>query len=482
MNISTSALVRVTGLRQLLQFLIEFGTTVTVARLMTPAEIGTFSVAMAAIVLAMALRNAGVQSYVLQSRSLGPAEVGATLGFATVTNLTLGAAVVAAAPWIARVYEAPVIVPLLLVVGLTFLTNPIQMVASSLLSRDLQMGRLAIASLAGSAAGAGVTLTFAYTGAGPMSMAWGALARAVVGMAMLSALAPRLLWCRPRFSGWGEVASISGWSLATTLLLEVQGRMAELVIGRTLGLDNAALMERARSLPRLLWSHLMPPVLGILAPVVASERRGGFDIRYLTVRRMRFFGCVFVPILAGMSTQSEHLILGLFGDQWTGAVEPARWVCISSAIGGQFIVINTTLFAMGRTKHVFFCTLISLLSTLVVLALFANVSISAVARGGVGSAFVGATAIYVAGRINGVIRFADLPRALRPGLLTGGTIFLLGYVLEALLAHNVELSHLATLAVVIPVLGLVLSLLLVFLEPDVLRFAWKVVTQRPAPR
>ena len=86
---SKSRLVRISGLSYALTFAVDFGVSIAVARLLTPQEVGTFSVAMAAIVLTQILRTAGVNVYIVQARSLGPPQVAAALRAGTLRARTI---------------------------------------------------------------------------------------------------------------------------------------------------------------------------------------------------------------------------------------------------------------------------------------------------------------------------------------------------------------------------------------------------------
>lgn len=474
----TSALLRIMALRQVLLFGLEFGTTLVVARLLTPEQIGTFSVAVAAVFVAMALRTGSVSTFLVQARELGRNEVGNALGFALVISVVLGLAVVLVRHPIADFYGAPEMAPLLLVMAGSISIAPLQGVAAGLLRRDLLIGRMATAELAGAAVGNTTTLVLAYLDYGPIALAYGALVRSVLMTILYCVFSPRLLWTRPRFNDWREVGSVSGWAMAFTMTHQLGQRMNELVIGRTIGLADAAMLDRANTLPRLIWYHLLPPVISVLTPVMAREMRSGEHGHAVAERRMRMAGIVFVPILLGMASQSEPLILFLFGDQWVAAVEPAIWLCVSAAIGAQFSVVNSTLLAMGRTRDMFIASLIEQTGRAIVLALFATQSIVAIAIGSVAVGICHAATLAFFAAWRDILPFRRLPRAIGRGLAAGAVVYAVGYVTRLLLTQYTDLGHGPMLGIAVVVLAATLALLLALLEPDVLRFGLKMLRLR----
>ncbi|MEQ9639473.1 MAG: oligosaccharide flippase family protein [Alphaproteobacteria bacterium] len=472
----TSILIRITAIRNVLQFLIQFAASVVVARTLSPGEIGIFSVAMAAVGVATVLRSGSIGVYLVQLRDLETKHIACSFGLSITFSFILGLAVIAAAPYVADLYQSEKIENVLYLISIGFFLLPPQTVASSLLSRELSFGRLTLAGLSATAVSSTVAVTLALNGFGAMALAWGALCNSIIGLVAFSILGPREMWVWPRFfRGWKEVWDITSWVILSSALAEVNARINELVVGKTLSLADAALLERAATLPRLVWRHMMPPVLAIISPVVAHEVRAGENLRNSAVRRMRYFGCVFVPILAGMASQSDNLILGIYGDQWGEAVLPATWFCIASAITGQFTIINPILNGIGRTRDVFKIHLFTFVCRLPVLFATASISINAVAIGQLGVAIIASVFSIHAANRNGVILIRDLPSALWPGLFCGIFIFSVGYVTNTLLSDFHVSDHIVALLISILVLAISLVAVLRVVEPDILRFALKVL-------
>ena len=115
--------------------MVDFGVSIAVARLLTPQEVGTFSVAMAAIVLTQILRTAGVNVYIVQARTLGPPQVAAALGLAMLISASLGLVVALTSGAIADFYKSADMQAVLRIASLGFLLVPLQSVSTGLLMR-----------------------------------------------------------------------------------------------------------------------------------------------------------------------------------------------------------------------------------------------------------------------------------------------------------------------------------------------------------
>lgn len=472
--INKSRLVRISGINYGLAFLLDFGVTVLIARILTPAEIGTFSVAMASIVLIQIVRTAGVNQYLIQARELGRQQIAAALGLAVLVSLLLGIFVLAISGAVADFYNAPAMQDVLRISAVSFLFVPIQSVASGLLMRDLRVVTVAIANLSGSAVGGGVTLFLASRGYGPVSLACGALTNVIVAAAIGTWAVREVIFVRPSVRGWQGVLTISGWLVGASAVGQMGGRLNELVVGRSLGVEQAAMLDRAEMLPRMVWSYVAPALLAILTPLIASELRSGGDARVLLVERMRFFSLVFVPIMAGMATQGEALILTVFGSQWVDAIPSVFWLCINGALAGQTIVIASVLVAMGRTRAAFMLAVCEQGTRAAVLLALAATDITTIARGMVlvGIAY-GCAAIATAIGV-GVLQTRDLPRAVGPSVAVAAATWSVGTAWAAVDSRGFDLNPAGSLVIAIALLAGTWLLSAWIAEPRLVRFGVRV--------
>ncbi len=383
---------RIVGLQTVIQFAIDFSASLIVARLLSPHEIGSFSIALGAVVIAQTLRSAGVNMFLIAAPELDEGKVRTALGLAMVSSFAFAVVIFAAAPLIASFYREPVITHVLRIICIGYLLAPYQVIAAGLLTRALRFKSIAVVSLLGSVVSAGTAITLALEGWGSLSMAYAALAHAVIYFIGLIALRPPQFVFRPALVHWRSISSFTGWVLGGTLLSQFGPRLNELFVGRSLGIAPAAFLDRAEMLPRMLWNYVSPPVLAILGPLVAHELRSGIDAHATVLVRMRLFGCIFSPILIGMATQSAPILIGLYGWQWQASIAPAPWLCVAAAITGQFVVLNASLNGLGEARALFFLGLTEQAARIVMLVMLSATHIEWVAAGAVGVSLIYAAA------------------------------------------------------------------------------------------
>lgn len=421
---------RIVGFQTVIQFLIDFSASLIVARLLSPHEIGAFSIALAAVVVAQTLRGAGINMFLIAAPELGEHRIRTALGMAMIASFGFAALIFSIAPLVADFYREPVITDVLRIVSITYLMAPFQVLAHGLLTRALRLRAIMVATIAGSAAGAVTAISLAQQGWGALSMAYATLVTGVVGLGVMLVNRPPGYVLRPSVRHWRSVSSFTGWVLGGTLLGQFGPRLNELFVGRALGIAPAAFLDRAEMLPRMLWNYAAPPVLSILSPLVAHELRSGVDAHTTLLLRMRLFGCIFSPILIGIATQSAPMLVGLYGWQWQASIAPAPWLCMAAAITGQFVVLNASLSGLGEARALFFLALCEQGARIVMLALLSWTDIVYVAMGAVGVSLAYAIAATRVGVRLRLFTVRELIASLLPSLAICATVGLAGLAID----------------------------------------------------
>ncbi len=159
---------------------IRFVTGIVLARLLTPAEIGVFVVALAVIMTLGALRDFGIPRYLIKEREITEAKLATVFGVSLLFGWSLAVALYLGRHAAARFYGTPELADILAVLAVTFLLLPIGQPALAMLRREQRYGQLTVNALSAALGGAATSITFAVLGFGPISMAYGALVAAAL--------------------------------------------------------------------------------------------------------------------------------------------------------------------------------------------------------------------------------------------------------------------------------------------------------------
>lgn len=466
---------RIVGLQTVIQFAIDFTASLIVARLLSPHELGAFSIALAAVAIAQVLRSAGVNMFLIAAPELDEARVRTALGMAMIASIAFAALIFATAPLVAAFYREPVITHVLRIISITYLLAPFQVLAHGLLTRALRLKILMAAHLAAAAAGGLTSVCLAYAGWGTLSMAYAALVAGVVALGIMLLGKPPQFVFRPAISHWRSISSFTGWVLGGVLLGQFGPRLNELFVGRSLGIAPAAFLDRAEMLPRMLWNYAAPPVLSILSPLVAHELRSGVDAHTTLLLRMRLFGCIFSPVLIGIATQSAPMLIGLYGWQWQPSIAPAPWLCVAAAITGQFVVLNASLSGLGEARALFFLGLAEQMARVVMLVLLSATDIIHVAVGTVAVALIYAAAAMRLGIRLKLFSLREVLASLLPSIAICTAVGAAGLLINAVRGGGVPASPILAVFEAAAILAVVWIVAIYAFQRSVITALWKVV-------
>ena len=365
----------ISALQQNATFLLSFGTGIIIARLLTPREAGSYSVAMAAANLVMALKESAVGSYVVSAPELDETLMGLAFGFSLAIAASLTVGFIGLSFAFAHFYQDPALGLALRIVALGQIGPALAFPATVLLVRAMRFGSLFAIGLAAAAAQSLVSITLALHGYGAAALAWGYLASTVVMAAMTVAYEPSAIRSRPIFAGGRRLLDFGGWSSATFLASCSAASAPELIIGRALGIGEAALFSRAHSLPAVITNSLFIALMRPLLPSLGKREHDGAPLAPLYVRLVESVTGLSWPAFALLAIWAEPLVTTLYGHAWSvaGAMMPP--IAIAQGIALAVAAHYDVLIVKRRQRLLFATEFTAVLFTIVALAIGLTIGI-----------------------------------------------------------------------------------------------------------
>ncbi|HEX4615735.1 MAG TPA: lipopolysaccharide biosynthesis protein [Stellaceae bacterium] len=379
----------ITWSRGVLQ-LLNFATTLLVARILMPADYGLMALAGFWTGMAGVLADMGLGSAIIQFRNLNKREIDTcfwlTMTLATACCIALSLS----APEIARWFAAPRLAEVLPALSLVLPLTACRVVSDSLLRQRLALDRVSQAEVISTMVSLPLTLGCALAGLGVWTLVIGSLVTPTVRSAATFAFAP---WCPGLRIGGARVKEVVHFSLAT-LGVKMMWALREwgntLVIGKVTGqVDTVGLYTMAEEIA-LLPATKISTVVNMLSSPVMAELQGDIDaMRTAFYRAVRLTAAIALPVSAGMALVAEDMVAVLLGPKWLSIVPILRLLCLYAGVRGIDILLPPVLFARRRERFLFWYCLM-----LLILAPAAGV-IGAVWNGAQGTVML-ATPVYCA--------------------------------------------------------------------------------------
>jgi O-antigen/teichoic acid export membrane protein len=326
--------------------------TMIIARLLTPNELGAFSIAMAVTAFLTALRNFGTSNYLVQASEIDQDVVGSAFTATALISWSLGTLLLLSRYSIANFFGAPEIAPIMALLALNFVVSPFVMTAAALMMREHRFPELVRSEVTAGILGVCASVGLCLMGASSISLALGMTVQSLTLLSILLYLRPKHFTCQPRTKYAPKVLRFGGWASGITLLNQVTSRAPEIVLGRSAGVATAALFDRGAALTRLVEDQVYAEVVRVLLPAFAEEHRArpGDPGHYLS--RLGFAMSVLAPLLLFLAVFADSAIALLYGDQWGDAVAAGVLVAIAGAVLLPFAICEQMLIGIGAVRTV----------------------------------------------------------------------------------------------------------------------------------
>jgi len=321
--------------------------SMVLARLLTPAEIGVYSLTVVLLLYVSVIRDMGAGQYLVQVKELTTERIRAVWCVQLGLGWLIALAVLLASVPVAHFYNEPRMKTILWVVALNYAVTPFGSLTYAWLMREMRFKPVALMRAVSAIAGAVVSVTLAWKGAGPISLALGTLASTVASALLAVILRPRGFPWLPGVSEIRNVLHFGSRITGSSVLEAVSNSAPELLLGKLQSLTAVGLYSRANGLVTMYQRLFIDAVATVCVPWFASQQRerGAIAepfakaVEYISVLGWSF--CLVVLFLA------HPMVRVLYGDQWDGAVSMVRLMSLAMMFSVPSMLCTVALMSSG---------------------------------------------------------------------------------------------------------------------------------------
>ncbi len=376
--------------------LISLVSTTILSRILTPSEIGVYSVAIAAIGLAQTLRDFGISNYLIQAREIDDQTIRTAMTASFLLSGGLGAILFALGPFLASYYDQAGIHDVVNVVCINMVLIPFGATLLAMLRREMRFKEIARINLSASIVGTSVSVACALGDLGFMSLAYGAVAGVAVTTLGAVATNGRLQWFKPSLHGGGSIFHFGGYASTAAVVGEINARIPEFTLAKTLNFDAVGMFGKAYSAVYLVTTTVFESVGSVFLPAVARGIRAGEDCSDLYCRSLNYVTAIVLPIYAAIMVLAPPMVNLLFGNQWGPAAPLATALACSAAVYALGFGIEHVLIASGQIRSLVLLRLVVIGPTLCVFLFVPRFGLEIVAYATIPIAVLYVTSAYVA--------------------------------------------------------------------------------------
>jgi len=340
-------------------FVLQFATSVIISRFfLAPAEIGLFSVALAAALLLSILQDFGLTRYISGHPEADEATIRTCTVIAVLFSLVIAGSILAISVPAAWFYAEPRLAPILALIAASYLFTPWSIVPLALLQRQLDFRSAFFANAAGAVANAAVALGLSANGFSAASLAWAMIAQAAVRAVVAQVQRPTPPAWPPSLKGARPILSFGSASSVLFVSGALGVRSPDLIVGRMLGMAAVGLYSRGSALAAQLHMLVIGAIGGIFYPAFARLRDEGQPLGPAYERVVAAHGAIVWPAMALIAVLAEPVIRLLYGDAWSGAAPLLSWLALAE-MGFVMLPLHVDLpILLGRIRTLIWLNLI----------------------------------------------------------------------------------------------------------------------------
>ncbi|MFQ3191547.1 MAG: O-antigen/teichoic acid export membrane protein [Paraglaciecola sp.] len=349
--------------------LLEFVSVMVISRVLTPGELGVFSLAVGSIVIGQMLRDFGLSLYIIQEKDLTDEKIQGCFTISLLLCWGIAAIYYFLAPVLGRFYDNDNIELLVSILSINFLVIPFGTFVLSLLKREMKLQSVMVIDVITAIVRSGSSITMILLGVGVVSLAYASVIGALVTV-LMTFRHTNWLHYRFNFSNIKDIAKFSSMISLTNIVSELRNIIPEIVIGKHLSVESVAFFSKASSTTGLFSKLILQALSPAMQPYLAALRRNDQGLKGPVLQIFNYIQALSFPFYLFLYVFAEDVVMYLYGPQWGTVPELLRVFCLSMTIVNFFPLSDQILSVLGHAKYVMKLTLWLMLVRLVMIAIF----------------------------------------------------------------------------------------------------------------
>ena len=328
--------------------MVSFIVSIVLARILIPDDYGIVAIVNIFIAIAEVFVTSGLGTSLIQKKDADEVDFSTVFWCNIILSVIIYTIIFFTSPVIADFYKMPLLVPVLRVFGLKLPISAVNSIQNAYVSRNMDFKKFFFATIIGTIISAFVGITMAYQGFGVWALITQYLTNSFIDTCVLFFT---VKWRPKSIFKWTKAKPLVsyGWKiLATDLIGTIFNQLNSFIIGKKYSSEDLAYYTQGKKFPELVNNNIGATLSAVLFPAM-SLSAGKEEIKAIRRKSLKMLEYVIFPLMLGMFTVADKMIIVLLTEKWAFAVPFVRITCIAAILG----VFGTTLIqeikAIGRS-------------------------------------------------------------------------------------------------------------------------------------
>lgn len=328
--------------------LLQFIVSILLARILSPSEIGVYSIAFVFVNIAHMFRDFGVSSYLQSQPTLSREQLRSAMGMMFTSTWLIALILFLLSGPISLWFHEPPIAPIIQILAVGFLLIPFGAITNSMLLRELAADKQAIVSAASTVSYCASCLGLATLGLGTMSIAWANLISGLVTALACIPFRPKNMPWLPSFRNMRGIANFGAGTLLANCVNAINVSIPDILLGKLGNARAVGLFSRANSTVSI-FTYIAGSTIsyGALSYMSQVHHRGE-PLAPMLQRATALITGIGWPAYALTALLGHDIVATLYGDKWLGCVPAIMPLALAAGVSMLFQYTQYALTAIGR--------------------------------------------------------------------------------------------------------------------------------------
>ncbi len=323
--------------------------SIVLARLLTPDDYSIVGIVTVFFAFCNVFVVGGFNTALIQKKDADIKDYSSVMVISTLIAGVLYAALFFCAPWIAGLYEKPLLIPVFRVMGLTLIIDAVKAVLYAYVSNQLQFKKFFFATLCGTLTSAVVGIAMAYAGMGPWALVAQKMVSSIADTIVLAFTSKLRLQLKVSMSRLKSLFSY-GWKIfVSSIISTIYDQTNPLIVSLRFTGADLSFYTKGRSFPLALNTALDGALTSVLFPAMSKVQDDKEAVLNYTRRFMCTASYILFPVMMGFFAVSDSFVRVLLTEKWMGASIYIKIFCVTF----MFNIIHNgnlqTIRAIGRS-------------------------------------------------------------------------------------------------------------------------------------
>jgi len=327
----------------------QIGSTMILARLLTPNDFGIVAMVAVFIGFAKIYSSFGLSIATIQQKNITYEQLSACFWINFALGIVFMVLVMALAPVAVWFYKVPELKLVMIVLALNFFVKGLTIQHNALIMRQMRFKALSLVRIISTGMGVMSAVGFAYMGFSYWALVYSVLVTSVskvIGLWIVT------LWVPGPFKWSEEVKSMIkfGTNYAVFTTCEYFSKnLDNALIGRFFGSDSLGFYSRAYHLLSLINRNICAPLDTIAIAALSHLQHNPVRYKKYCSNYLSILAFITMPIAVLMFICADNVVVVVMGPQWVDAIIIFQVFAVLSLIQSVVTIRNTVLVTTGAS-------------------------------------------------------------------------------------------------------------------------------------